>query len=268
MSSPTLVRFVLLLALPVLGCGGKSDDGSTGGTTTPATDSGGSSDGGDTIEPIYPTDTMDRVLLYYGHGGYAPESAKGNFDDFDEAVKTTFGWNTDHRSDWTSDLSAYRMVGLVALGHDGGEPLDDSQLADLQGALAAGTRIVFFADRESCASTVMADALDRLGSSMGFTGSSADVNMRIDATDLGTHQLTAGLSKVIFKEPCWVDSSGGSRIVNHIDFVVAAAQRPATGGDIVVIGDFQAIDGSGYLDDDSADNAAFAEQLVKVDPSL
>ena len=103
---------------------------------------------------------------------------------------------------------------------------------------------------------------------MGFTGSSADQNMRIDATELSEHQLTTGLSKVIFKEPCWVNSSGGSRVVNHVGNVVVAAQRPQTGGDIIVMGDFQVIDNSGYLDEESADNAAFAELLVKVDPAL
>ena len=92
--------------------------------------------------------------------------------------------------------------------------------------------------------------------------------MRIDATELSDHQLTTGLSKVIFKEPCWVNSSGGSRVVNHVGNVVVAAQRPQTGGDIIVMGDFQVIDNSGYLDEESADNAAFAELLVKVDPAL
>ncbi len=247
-------------------CGGDASDTSKGGTTTPGTTDSGGEDA--VIEPIYPTADQDRVLLYYGSGGFEPESSKGRFDDFDAHIKDAFGWNTDHRDAWTEDLSDYRMVGFVALGQSGEAPLDASQLSDLQTALANGTRLVFFGDRESCGATTTADTLAQLGASMGFTGTSADQNMRVDATELSDHQLTAGLSKVIFKEPCWVNSSGGNRVVNHVGNVVVAAQRPQTGGDIIVMGDFQVIDNSGYLDEESADNAAFAEQLVKVDPAL
>ena len=49
---------------------------------------------------------------------------------------------------------------------------------------------------------------------------------------------------------------------------MGASQRPATGGDIVVLGDFQALDDSGYLINDSYDNRTFAENLVKVDPAF
>jgi len=268
----TLLARTTLLSILVLttGCGGSDGDSSekgsgagTGGTTA---DTGDTNDGN--IEAIFPTAEMDRVLFYYGNGGYEPDNGKGEFELLDEHLKSTFGWNTDHRDDWTEDLSDYRMVGLVALGHSGGDDLTAAQLEDLRTALASGTRLVFFGDRESCGSTVMSSALSQLGATMTYTGDAAGLNQRIDATDLGAHQLTDGLSKVIFKEPCWVNSAGGSRVVNHIDFVVAAAQRPATGGDIVLIGDFQAIDGSGYLTDDSADNLTFAERLAKVDPSL
>jgi len=266
MKRTTHLPLVAFVALSVA-CSGKSED-SSGGKTGTTNDSGSTGTTDDTIEAVYPTDAMDRALLYYGHGGYGPESDKGNFEDFDTHIKDTFGWNTDHREDWTEDLAAYRMVGLVALGHNGDENLTAPQIEGLRTALANGTRIVFFADRESCGSTVMADALSQLGATMGYTGEAAGLSSRVDATDLGAHQLTDGLSKVIFKEPCWVNSTGGSRVVNHIDYVVAAAQRPATGGDIVVIGDFQAIDNSGYLTDDSSDNLTFAERLVLVDPAL
>lgn len=259
-------RLPVLLTLAVA-CGGSDGDssGKSSGTTAGTTDSGETDD---TIEAVYPTEAMNRVLFYYGSGGFEPESDKGSFDELDDHLKATFGWNTDHRDAWTDDLSSHRMVALVALGHDGGENLTAAQIEDLRTALANGTRVVFFADRESCGSTVMADALGQLGATMSYTGEAAGQSQRIDATDLGGHQLTDGLSKVIFKEPCWVNSSGGSRVVNHVDYVVAAAQRPATGGDIVIVGDFQAIDGSGYLTDDSADNLTFAERLAKVDPSL
>ncbi len=255
-----------LLASCVVACGGKVD-GETASTTGSTTNDTADTDEA-TIEAVYPTAAMDRVLLYYGHGGFEPASTKGRFEAFDDYVKTTFGWNTDHRSEWTDDMSAYRMVGLVALGHDGGSPLDDAQLEGLQTAMSRGTRVVFFADRESCGSTVMADTLGRLGSTMGYTGDSADANMRVDATDLSNHQLTDGQSTIIFKEPCWVNSTGGSQVVNHSGHVVVSAQRPATGGDIVVIGDFQVIDDSGYLVDTSVNNLQFAENLVKVDPAL
>ncbi len=255
------------VALAMTACSGK--DGDSSGPTGAGQDT---SDIGDTsesvVEAIYPTADMDRVLLYYGNGGFDPTSSKGLFDDFDEHVKQSFGWNTDHRSDWNDDLSSFRVVGLVALGHAGGEDLDATQIDALKAALARGTRVVFFGDRESCGSTVMANALAALGSSMSYTGESADLNQLALATDLSSSQLTEGLGTVTFKEPCWINSSGGSRDINHVDYVVGASQRPFTGGDIVVLGDFQSIDDSGYLTNDSYDNRLFAENLVKVDPAL
>ena len=250
-----------------IACGGSDEDTSTksAGTTRPPSDTGETED---TIEAIYPTEAMNRVLFYYGNGGFEPESSKGAFDDFDAHIGTTFGWNVDHRDSWTEDLSAHRMVGLVALGHNGGDNLNADQIDHLRTALANGTRIVFFADRESCASPAMADALAQLGSTMAYTGDAAGQSARVDATDLGSHQLTDGLSRVVFKEPCWVNSTGGARVVNHNDYVLAAAQRPATGGDIVIVGDFQVIDDSEYLTDDTSDNRTFAERLATVDPAL
>ena len=58
------------------------------------------------------------------------------------------------------------------------------------------------------------------------------------------------------------------RAPGEIDYVVGASQRPVTGGDIVLLGDFQVIDDSDYLTNDSYDNRTFAENLVKVDPAL
>jgi hypothetical protein len=261
-----LTRVVPALLLALVACGGDGGDSSKSKTgTTGTTDTGESEE---TIEAVFPTESMDRVLLYYGNGGYEPGSSKGAFDDFDNLIKTNLGWNTDHRNELPADLTGYRMIGFIALGHDGGDNFTATEIAAIQAALAVGTRVAFFADRESCASTVMADAMTQLGVTMSFTGSAADANLRVDATDLSTYQVTDGLSRVIFKEPCWVNSSGGTRIVNHLENVVAAAQRPATGGDVLLIGDFQALDDSEYLTDESADNATFAELLVKVDPAL
>ncbi|MBO86772.1 MAG: hypothetical protein CL927_15585 [Deltaproteobacteria bacterium] len=267
-STPLFVVFGASFGLAA--CGG-SDDGSKSGEGTAATTSatsGTTANTDDSVEAIYPTDSQNRALLYYGSGGFEPDFSKGKFDAFDTHIYNTFEWNTDHRDQWTEDLSAYRMVGLLALGHTDDTPLDEAQVDDLRAALANGTRIVFFGDRESCDSTVMADTLAQLGSTMSFLGGAADQNMRIDATDLGSHQVTEGLSTVIFKEPCWVNPGSGTRVVAHAGNILVAAERPATGGDILVIGDFQVIDNSGYLDDPSADNTAFAERLVTVDPNL
>lgn len=256
-------------ALWLAACGGSgSDTAKSGASTTGTTGTTGSTGTTETIEAIYPTESQDRALLYYGSDGYAPDFTKGAFDEFDAHILETFGWNTDHRDLWTEDLSEYRMVGLVALGHTGDTLLEPEQIEDLRGALENGTRIVLFGDRESCGSQVMADVLAQLGSSMTFFGDAASQNMRIDATDLGSHQVTTGLSTVIFKEPCWVNPGSGTRVVAHAGNILVAAERPATGGDILVIGDFQAIDNSGYLSDEAADNKGFAEQLVKVDPAL
>jgi hypothetical protein len=255
-------RWTLLLAL-AFACGDKEPEGETGDADADAdadTDADTDTDT-DTVEPIAPSG--DRALLYYGNGGFEPDGAnKGLFEDVDARWKDQFGWNTDHRNSWSGDLEAFRMIGIVGST----EPFDATQIADLQAASARGTRIVYFADRASCGDPDVAQLLSDLGSTMGLTGSSADQN-QIVQTDAYTsgHPITAALTQTLrFKEPCFVDPTGGSAIVrDNNSSVLVGVQRLDTGGDVVVVGDFQFMDDGGYLDHE--DNGLLADGLVLVE---
>ena len=176
--------------------------------------------------------------------------------------KDQFVWNTDHRDSWSGELDAFRMIGIVGST----EAFDATQIADLLAASARGTRIVYFADRASCGDPDVTQLLSDLGSSMGLTGDSADQN-QIVQTDAYTssHPITAGLSATLrFKEPCFVDPTGGNAIIRDSgSSVLVAVERLDTGGDLVVVGDFQFMDDGGYLDHE--DNALLADGLVLVE---
>lgn len=266
-----MTRLPLLCLLLATACSADddSDKAAGAGGDGGASDSGGA-DGGDggTIEPVYPTGT--RALLYYGHGGYSQVGDAGGFTDFDDHIKATTGWNVDHRSDWTEDLTDYRMVAFLAMGHDGGDLLSEAELETLRAASARGTRLVFMADVESCDSAVMADTIARLGSTMGYTGEAPDPTYiaAVTGDDLNAnHQLTAGLGEVRFQAPCWV--SGGSPIARASNGnAVVASQLLDTGGEVLVMGDFGVIDDAGNFSREDLDNMAFGVNLVTVDPAL
>lgn len=258
----------LTLLLVAVGCGAPDAPADKGGGDTAPVDSGGA-DGGGAVEPVYPTG--DRILLWWGASGFEPASAgKGHFSGFDAHVKAETGWNTDHRDTWTEDLSPYRLIGLVAPGHTGGAGPAAAELEALRGASAAGARLLLMADEESCDNAAFNGVLEALGSSIRLTGEASDANLVVapGADDLATgHQTMAGVSALRFKSPCWL--RGGSVLaLASAGQTVAAVERLDTGGDVVVLGDLQALDDSGQLDAEGFDNPTFAVNLAKVDPAL
>jgi len=259
MTSP---RLPLLLSL-LLACGDKettNDTAGSGGEGDADSDTDTDTDT-DTVAPVAPTG--DRALLYYGHGGFGPDATgKGAFEGIDARWKDLFGWNTDHRDSWSSDLEAFRLIGIVAST----DAFDASQVADLRAASARGTRIVYFADRASCGDPDVTQLLADLGGSMSLTGDSADQNQILQTDAYSTaHPITASLTRTLrFKEACFVDSAGGSAIIRDDNTgVLMGVQRLDTGGDLVVVGDFQFMDDGGYLDHE--DNGLLADGLVLVE---
>ncbi len=269
-----LSRLVLTWALCfsslAVACGDKEGEGTDGTDAADAADGGdGAEDSGEPQETVYPTGT--RILLYYGNGGYPLSGAgKAAFETIDAHWKDSYGWNTDHRDAWTEDLSDYRMVGLVAPGYNDDTAFTSEEIAVFAEALANGTRIVIFGDREACGAGVAPALVEALGLRMAFTGASASLNAVVQADDFNrSHQVSAGLEAAIrMKEPCYVDPTSGSAVVrdNNNNVLVAAAQV-GNGGDVVLVGDFQFMDdASGYLD--QGDTQAFADNLAIVDPSF
>ena len=183
-------------------------------------------------------------------------------DRGDARWKEQFGWNTDHRDTWSADLEAFRLIGIVAST----DAFDATQVADLRAALDRGTRVVYFADRNSCGDPDITQLLADLGADITLTGDSADQNQIIQTSNYApSHPITAPLTDSLrFKEPCFVNPTGGNGIVRDDNGnILMAVQRPRTGGDIVVVGDFQFMDNGGYLV--YGDNGLLSDGLVLVE---
>lgn len=258
---------LLTAALCGAGCGAPDAPADKPAADSGVADSGG--DGGGPADPVYPSG--DRVLLWWGLGGFEPASGgKGHFTAFDAHVKAETGWNTDHRDAWTEDLSPYRVIGLVAPGHTGGAGPSEAELQALREASAAGARLLLMADEESCDNAVFNGILEALGSGIRLTGEASDANLVVTpgAEDLATgHQTMAGVSALRFKSPCWL--RGGSVLaLASAGQTVAAVERLGDGGDVVVLGDLQVFDDSGQFDAEGFQNPTFAVNLAKVDPAL
>jgi len=229
-----------------------------------------SAGGDDTAElrPItYPSG--NRMLMYTGHGGFPGDgTGKGVYDEVDARWKTAYGWNTDIKDALPEDLSPYRTIFLVGPGYDGDQTFEDTDVQVLNQALARGTRLVIFGEKSMCESSSVAELLTALGVGMSFTGEAADANRLIDADSITSDlQITEGVSSFRFKEPCWVEPGSGVSFGrdddrNHL----GAVERPARGGDVVMIGNFEFLDDGGLLE--HGDNGVFSDNLVLVEPGL
>ena len=250
-----------LMMLTLLAC----TDGE-GTDKDPSTDSAGSHTGDEPIEITYPTG--DRVLLYYGHGGSTEQgNGKGGFENVDAHLIAIHGWSTDHRDYLPDDLSTYRMIGLIGLGTNGGSSVAAEDVLQLVDALDRGTRLVFFADRDDCVTEVVSSLLADLGVSLSYTDDAADFNSIIQTDSFNNgHQIATGVNDVRFKEPCWVDPLAGETVAQDDERnAIITAERPGSGGEVVVAGDFQFFDDSGYLE--YGDNARLIENMAFVAPA-
>jgi hypothetical protein len=215
--------------------------------------------------PVYPTG--DRILLYTGNGGLEGASSDGfgQYDDIDEHWKAKYGWNTDVRSTLDEDLSAYRMIGLMAPGIHGGSNFDLDQIDLLEGARRKGTRIVVFNEVTNCDTNIIANLLDNWGIRPRFTGEGADEFQMLDSDFIATDQMTDGVTGLRFSDPCFIADNGSPYLVhNQGDHIVVKDQPLGWGGEVVLIGDLEFLDDTGNYG--LADNQLFADRLVEVEP--
>ncbi len=215
--------------------------------------------------PVYPTG--DRILLYTGNGGLAGAGSGGfgQYDDIDEHWKEKYGWNTDVRSSLDEDLSAYRMIGLMAPGIYGGSNFDLDQIDLLEGARRKGTRIVVFNEVDNCDSNIIANLLDNWGVAPRFTGEGADEFQMLDTDFIATDQMTDGVSGLRFSDPCYIVDNGAPYLVhNQGNHIVVKEQPGGWGGEVVLIGDLEFLDDTGNYG--LADNLLFADRLAEVEP--
>ena len=249
----------ILFLTAIIGC----NDGSTS-NRTPGYDSGTN---GDSSSPPITYPSGDRVLLYYGHGGsQAAGTGIASFDSVDAHLLATTGWSTDHRDYIPDDLTQYRMIGLIGPGTMSDEYFNAQAVLHFVDAMNNGTRLVVFLDREACATEVSNRLLADLQSELRVTGEAADINSIIQTDQFnGTHQIATDIHQVRFKAPCWLDPQVGTIIAQDDQRqTIMAAERLQNGGELVLSGDFQFFDDSGYLD--FGDNGRLIENLTTVIP--
>jgi hypothetical protein len=253
----------LLLACGFLACSGKDDD------STPADDSGGGDDSGEDI--LYPDG--DRILMYYGNGGFQTDIAgSGKFEDIGELWKDQFGWNSDPSGVWPDAMEPYRMIGLVAPGWSGPVPFDSASVELLQAALDRGTRIVVFGEQAMCESGAKnVNALvGALGATWTMRGEGANQFAIVDTNAVSTgKQMTQGVSQIRMIDPCWIDRGNADILVaDDNNNFVAVAERPGKAGDVVFVGDITMWDDTEDSDGDhgfeKADNRTFLMNMVRI----
>lgn len=220
----------------------------------------------DTAPPTPTWPTGDRILMYTGNGGVTGrDSGWGQLDDIDAHWKEKYGWNTDVRDYFSDDLSVYRMIGFMAPGAWGdGEAFSEDVLASLRAAMEGGTRIVVLNDIDNCGGETINQLLEGLGVSMRFDGTGAQEFMVMEATYIGTSQMTDGITSLQFSDPCFVALNGAEYVVHAEGDPIVAWQRPGNGGEVVAIGDFEFLDDSGPME--YAQNRDFADRLAEVEP--
>ena len=264
---------VLFSAIFAVGCGGAAGPGDGGpkvGEAPGSLEDGGSGDGAADggAEPgplVAPTGL--RLLFYRGQGGFSPRSSgEGSFATLAAHLWSAEGYSSDETDVWPDDLSPYRLINLLAPGHR--EPdarFSSAQVAALQVAMEAGTRVVIWGERSACLTGAAADLIAELDVNLAFTGEAADTNRVVDATAFGDHPVADGLSVVRFREPCYIEGGAGQVLVlDTAERPFGAWARPGRGGELMLIGDFQAIDDSGALLTEGKDNLRFGENLARV----
>jgi hypothetical protein len=252
-----------MLALLLLAC-------SKNGDSTAADDSGPADDSGEGI--VYPDG--DRILMYYGNGGFTTDIAgTGEFESIGKIWKKTYGWNTDSMDHWPADtIESYRLIALIAPGWTGISPFDDPTAALLQGALDRGTRVVVVAERERCKQTTetVNPLLATLGVSWTMNGGAGDP-FTIEETNAvaSGHQMTQNVSELRMIDPCWADKGSATVLAaDDENNFISVAERPGKGGDVVFLGDITIMDdtenGEGDHGFEKADNLTFLDNMVRI----
>jgi hypothetical protein len=251
-----------MLALLLLACSKNGDSASSD-------DTGSGDDSGEGI--VYPDG--DRILMYYGNGGFTTDIAgTGSFDAIGNVWKKTFGWNTDSYDDWPQNIESYRLIALIAPGWTSIVPFEDPSVTLLQDALDRGTRVVVVVEREGCKRSAESvnPLLEALGVSWRMNGGAGDP-FSIEETNAVSsgHQMTQNVSEVRMIDPCWADQGSATIVAaDEENNFISVAERPGKGGDVVFLGDITIMDDTENADGDhgfeKADNRTFLNNMVRI----
>ncbi|MCB9762375.1 MAG: hypothetical protein H6739_21440 [Alphaproteobacteria bacterium] len=220
-------------------------------------------DSADTQPPEQVWPDQDRVLFFYGMGG-RPGSSSGDAstDQAQAWIEEAYGWPTSSR-DTLGEPENFRAILMMDPGaNEGG--FSQGQVDNLQVAMEQGTRVVIFANQQTCNGDVANGLVEALGAPMRLNGDVRSGVAILPATS--GYQPTDGVTEVYFPDPCVVETNGADPLVAEGRDVYAAAYRPAYGGDVVLIGDYNWMDDTGRLT--TSDNTALLGNLVEVEPGF
>ncbi len=253
---------LLLLACGLFACSDKNGDSN-------ADDSNPNDDSGEGI--LYPEG--DRILMYYGNGGFTTDIAgTGSFDAIGQVWKTEYGWNTDSYDHWPDNIEAYRMITLVSPGWSKLVPFDDKSVALLQAALDRGTRVVVVVERKMCenGSANINALVSALGVSWRMTGGAGETYSIVQTNAVSNgYQITQGVSEMRMIDPCWVEQGSADILAaDGANNFIAVAERPGKAGDVVFLGDITIMDDTENSGGDhgfeAADNRRFLDNMVRI----
>ncbi|HJN77427.1 MAG TPA: hypothetical protein QGF58_26115 [Myxococcota bacterium] len=211
---------------------------------------------------VYPT--QNKVLFYDGHGGEPGESSgRGDSDDMEDWIGEHYGFAVEAR-DTLGTPSKFRAVFLMDPGSREPYSWQEDDVALLTDAMEAGTRIIVLVDVGNCVGSTVNPLLEQLGASARLVGDNSETTEIIPAT--AGSQITEGVGDVYLQEPCIVEVNGTTPLFTSSRYTYGTAERPAWGGDVVVIGDFSFIDDTGKYD--NGDNLTLIGNLVEVDPDF
>ncbi|MCP4807028.1 MAG: hypothetical protein GY913_26720 [Proteobacteria bacterium] len=239
--------------LTLLACFGSDDEPAGDSTATDSTPQ--------EIEAIYPT--QEKVLIYYGHGGEPGESSGiGSTDDIELAIADEYGWSVERR-DSLGQPENFRAIILVDPGAREPYSWAEEDADKLRTALDTGTRLIVLVELGNCSADTVNPLLEMLDASARLVAENSQATEIIEPS---AHQITDGVGQVYLQEPCVVETNGATPLFTASRYTYGSAERPATGGDIVVIGDYSFLDDTGKYD--NGDNMELIRNLVEVDPAL
>lgn len=253
--------------------GGDWQDQDRGGGDADA-DTDADTDADADADITYPTEDMTNILLYHGHGGPDGLDPYG-WGVFNSIIpnhwRDAHGWYPYWQPNLpdSDGFAYYRMIALIGPGASADVSFSEADRIKLRRTLDNGTRIVLFMDRGTCDNPEVDALLQELGVTMRMRGDGAGVRLQVsDVIIREDQQITANVGSVLFTDPCYISKNDATPLItwerDGEKRVLAAVERPGSGGDVVIVGDFEILDDSGNFYE--SDNHTLVDNLATVKP--
>lgn len=232
--------------------------GSTGsGSTGAGEDSGtGTDDSGTTAEAL----PRPRVLVYRGNGGASPSGDYFRFDLLTERLSAA-GKTVSDTEVWPASLDDVGLVILVV----NAEPFEATQVADLEGVLAAGGVVLVSNEWSNYAESENLNALlVGLGSALGFVDDlAADAGGGTVVIDgVTVHPLMQGVTSMVVAASSAVTGCADGRALLEVGDVCLLAAESHGPGLLLAFGDTDVLDDHALSVAADDQNFAFLANLM------